>query len=456
MKKLFGTDGVRGLANSELTAGLAFDLGRAGAFVLTKENKAPNILIGCDTRISGDMLEAALTAGMCSVGANVLAAGVIPTPAVAYLVRKYDLDAGVMISASHNPFWDNGIKFFNSEGYKLKDELEAEIEGLICNGLGDLPAPVAKDVGRRSTANHALADYIGFLQSVACGEKGWQTLSGLKIALDCANGAAYQAAPKLFEALGAHIGVINNTPSGVNINENCGSTYMESLIQFVREGGYDIGFAFDGDADRCFAVDESGEIADGDMIMAILGCHLRDKGLLKQNTIVATVMSNLGFFLMAEENGLNIEKTTVGDRYVLEKMLQCGYNFGGEQSGHIIFLDHSTTGDGLLTAIQLASIVKHSSLPMSRLNTKMKKMPQVLENAKINNRHKNKLIEHQTVKKEIAALEQHFAGRGRVLIRPSGTEPVVRVMIEGENFNEISKEARRIRDLFEGLAASFE
>ena len=445
MGKLFGTDGVRGCANTELTPELAFNLGRAGAYVLTKEtNHTPRILIGTDTRISADMLEAALTAGMCSVGAEVLSAGVIPTPAVAYLVRKYNLDAGVVVSASHNPFADNGIKFFSGRGYKLSDALEDEIERVMAEGC-KIDVPVGAAVGFRREAETALDDYIDFLKECMGGQK----LDGLKIAIDCANGATYEAAPLLLFALGADVTVLHNEPDGTNINDNCGSTHMGSLIDYVKANEVDLAFAFDGDGDRCLAVDALGNEIDGDQIMSICGNDLRDRGLLAQDTIVATVMSNLGFFQMGKAHGLNIEQTKVGDRYVLERMLEYGFNFGGEQSGHLIFLDHNTTGDGILTAVMLAAVVKRTGKSLAELNTHMRKLPQVLVGAKVRNDRKNQFRESAVIRREIAALEAKFAGSGRVLIRPSGTEPLVRVMLEGEDIDVLTAEAKRIAKLLE-------
>ena len=446
MGKLFGTDGVRGKANVELTPELAFNLGRAGAYVLTKERAhAPRILLGMDTRISGDMLGAALTAGMCSVGARVISAGIIPTPAIAYLVRKYGLDAGVMISASHNPYADNGIKFFDGNGYKLKDELENEIEGYILNGMADIPRVTDGQIGLCEDADTAISDYVAFLQ----GTVGNMPLAGMKIALDCANGATFEAAPLLFRSLGADVRVIHNTPDGLNINDHCGSTHVESLLAFVKETGADIGFAFDGDGDRLITVDEHGDIVDGDQFMSIVGNHLKQEGKLKNNVIVATVMSNLGFFQMGEKYGITIESTKVGDRYVLERMLKKGHILGGEQSGHIIFLEHNTTGDGILSALQLSAIVKQTGKPLSTLNQYMEVLPQVLINAKVSNDKKHDYLENEEVEAAIKALEKKFEGRGRVLIRPSGTEPTVRVMIEGRDIVEITKEAKALAALLE-------
>ena len=445
MGKLFGTDGVRGIANTELTGELAYNLGRAGAYVLTKEKAhAPRILVGMDTRISGDMLESALVAGMCSVGAHAVLAGVIPTPAVAYLVRKYKFDAGVVISASHNPMEYNGIKFFNSNGYKLRDELENEIEDILLNNMDVLPQPTGSTVGTKSLSEDAIEDYITFLTKSTNVK-----LNGIKVALDCANGASYKAGPIAILNLGASMCIIHNEPDGTNINANCGSTHIDDLKKFVVENGADIGFAFDGDADRCLAVDEKGNLIDGDKILAICGLNMKKKGILKNDTIVGTVMTNLGLNIMAKENGLNMEQTNVGDRYVLERMIEKGYNLGGEQSGHIIFLDHNTTGDGILTAIQLLTVLKESGKKASELASVMEQMPQVLVNARVNNAKKNSYMDVAEIKDAIDALSAKFENEGRVLIRTSGTEPLVRVMIEGKNINVMQQEAEKLAKLIE-------
>lgn len=445
MGKLFGTDGVRGIANTELTGELAYNLGRAGAYVLTKEKAhAPRILVGMDTRISGDMLESALVAGMCSVGAHAVLAGVIPTPAVAYLVRKYKFDAGVVISASHNPMEYNGIKFFNSNGYKLRDELENEIEDILLNNMDVLPQPTGSTVGTKSLSEDAIEDYITFLTKSTNVK-----LNGIKVALDCANGASYKAGPIAILNLGASMCIIHNEPDGTNINANCGSTHIGDLKKFVVENGADIGFAFDGDADRCLAVDEKGNLIDGDKILAICGLNMKKKGILKNDTIVGTVMTNLGLNIMAKENGLNIEQTNVGDRYVLERMIEKDYNLGGEQSGHIIFLDHNTTGDGILTAIQLLTVLKESGKKASELASVMEQMPQVLVNARVNNAKKNSYMDVAEIKDAIDALSAKFENEGRVLIRTSGTEPLVRVMIEGKDINVMQQEAEKLAKLIE-------
>ncbi len=446
MGKLFGTDGVRGLANEELSPELAFNLGKAGAYVLTKmTNHAPKIIVGMDTRLSCDMLEAALCAGMCSVGAQVIAAGVLPTPAIAYLVRKYKLDAGVMISASHNPFFDNGIKFFNQDGYKLADKIELEIEDIIENGLDKLPKPTGEKIGFKTLCPEALSDYEEFLAKTVSGV----SCKGLKIALDCANGATYKSAPDVFNKLGAEVFVLNNNPDGVNINKDCGSTHIEGLQKYVVENKMDIGIAFDGDGDRCLLVDEKGCLVDGDQIMSICANYLKGEGRLKNNTLVATIMSNLGLFIMGEKYDINILKTAVGDRYVLEKMLEEGHILGGEQSGHVIFLEHNTTGDGMLTALQVVSIMIKKNESLAELNSLMEVLPQVLVNAKVGNTKKALYMENETIKSEIERIEAELSKKGRVLIRPSGTEPVIRIMLEGQDRDYLKEEATKLAKLFE-------
>ncbi|GFI61647.1 phosphoglucosamine mutase [Clostridiales bacterium] len=444
MGKLFGTDGVRGVANTELTGRMAYELGRSGAYVLTKEMyHTPKILVGMDTRISGDMLEAALTAGICSVGAHAVLAGIVPTPAVAYLVRKYKLDAGIVISASHNPVEYNGIKFFNSKGYKLRDELEEMIEEIVLSDKDELPTPTGESIGTKSFAEEALDDYIDFVTKTGINFKG------IKVAIDCANGASYKAAPIALLNLGAELCIIHNEPNGNNINLDCGSTHIESLVQLVKENGADIGFAFDGDADRCLAVDENGELIDGDKILAICGLYMKEKGRLPQNTVVGTVMSNLGLSVMGRKNGIKIEQTGVGDRYVIEKMLDGGYTLGGEQSGHIIFKDYNTTGDGIITAIQMLTVLKERNCKASELAKIMDIYPQVLVNAKVKNENKGCYMENPEISKAIEELEKRFEGEGRVLIRPSGTEPMVRVMVEGKDIELITSAAESLAQFIE-------
>lgn len=443
MGKLFGTDGIRGIANKELTAELAFKTGQSGAWVLTKETKKrPRILIGKDTRKSGDMLEAALTAGLCSVGARVIPLGVIPTPAVAYLTRLYGADAGVVISASHNPCEYNGIKFFNRDGYKLSDEIENEIEDYIEGRKVIEDLPTHEKVGYVRASRNAVEDYVSFAISTIDTD-----LEGLKIAIDCANGASYQTAFKALNKLGASVEAIHNTPDGKNINDKCGSTHMDSLAQYVVSIGADIGIAFDGDADRVLAVDENGNLIDGDQIMAVCAKQLMDEGKLEKNTLVATVMSNLGLFIAGEKMGINIPKTKVGDRYVLEEMLDKGYCIGGEQSGHIIFLEHNTTGDGLVSALQFLSVLKKTGKKASELASIVTVLPQVLYNAKVLPEYKNTYMQIPEIAESIKTLEEEFAGEGRVLIRPSGTEPLVRVMIEGKDKEYIDKKAKDLAEL---------
>ena len=442
MSRIFGTDGVRGIANTELTSELAYNLGRAGAFVLTEGTHKPKILVAKDTRISGDMLEAALVAGILSVGAEAVILGVVPTPAVAHLTRKYNADAGVMISASHNPVEYNGIKFFDGRGYKLSDELEDQIQAVIEGNFADVPSPVGGAVGRSYTEETALREYIDYAMGTIKTD-----LKGLRVALDCANGAAYKAAVKAFRALGARVYVINDNPDGNNINENCGSTHMEELMDYVVRKNCDIGFAFDGDADRCLAVDEKGNMINGDFLLTICAKALKAAGKLNDDTLVVTVMSNLGLDIAAKREGINLVKTKVGDRYVLEEMLKENYILGGEQSGHIIFLDHNTTGDGLVTALQIAAILKESGKTFSELAGVMKELPQVLVNAKVPNEKKNIYLEDAEIIEAINAVEAKLNGVGRVLIRPSGTEPLVRVMLEGENQEEINEMANSLVDL---------
>ena len=440
---MFGTDGVRGVAGSELTIELATQLGQAGAYVLTKEQEhQPTIIVGCDTRISGGMLASALMAGICSVGANSLYVGVVPTPAIAYLTRKHKVDAGVVISASHNPMEFNGIKFFNGDGYKLSDALEDEIEALIHSNMDGVTLPTGSGVGRIDYRFDLRDEYVEFMKKCVPVD-----LKGLKIVVDCAEGASYYTSVRTLEDLGANLIPIHITPDGTNINANCGSTHMDELQARVVYEKADLGIAFDGDADRMLAVDENGKMVDGDQLMAICGNYMKEKGTLKKNTIVVTVMTNLGFTLMGEEKGIHVEKTRVGDRYVLENMLQNGYNIGGEQSGHIIFLDDNTTGDGLLSALHLLQVMVETGRKLSDLAAVMEVLPQALVNAKVPNHKKDKFMEYAEIADAIKKVEERFGGEGRVLIRPSGTEPLVRVMIEGKNQKEIDSEAKKLADL---------
>lgn len=442
MGRMFGTDGVRGIANTELTSEIAYGLGRAGAYVLTEGTHKPKILVAKDTRISGDMLEAALVSGILSVGAEAVILGVVPTPAVAHLIREYNADAGIMISASHNPVEYNGIKFFDNKGYKLQDELEDEIQGVIESGFEGVPSPTGHDLGRSSMEIGALDEYTDYALSTIPVD-----LKGLRVALDCANGACYKAAVKAFRQLGAEVYVINDNPDGTNINENCGSTHPEELQDYVVRKKCDLGFAFDGDADRCLAVDEKGNLINGDFILMLCAKHLKDLGKLKDDTLVVTVMSNLGLDIACKKENIKTIKTKVGDRYVLEEMVKDGYILGGEQSGHIIFLDYNTTGDGLVTALQVAAIRKRSGKTLSELAGIMKELPQVLVNAKVPNEKKNIYLEDEEIINEIKKIEEALHGAGRVLIRPSGTEPLVRVMLEGEDQEEIDKMAHGLADL---------
>ena len=442
MSRMFGTDGVRGIANTELTAELAYKLGRAGAYVLTEGTHKPKILVAKDTRISGDMLEAALVAGILSVGAEAIVIGVIPTPAVAHLTRQYGADAGVMISASHNPVEYNGIKFFNNNGYKLSDQLEDEIQKVIESDFDGVPNPTGTALGREKVEISALDDYIEFAKNTISID-----LKGMKIALDCANGAAYKAAVEAFRDLGAEVYVINDNPDGTNINENCGSTHPEELMDYVVKKGCDVGFAFDGDADRCLAVDEKGNLINGDFILTLCAKYLKENNQLNDDTLVVTVMSNLGLDIACKNLGIKTLKTKVGDRYVLEEMVNNNYVLGGEQSGHIIFLNHNTTGDGLVTALQVSAIIKQSNESLSSLCSIMRELPQVLVNAKVPNDKKDIYLKDAEIIAEIERMEKLMDGKGRVLIRPSGTEPLVRVMLEGENQEEIDKLAHNLADM---------
>ncbi len=447
MARMFGTDGVRGVANEELTPLLAMQLGQAGAYVLTRENKhKPTIMVGCDTRISGDMLANALMAGICSVGANAVYVGVIPTPAIAYLTKKYKVEAGVVISASHNPMEFNGIKFFDGNGYKLPDALEDEIEELIKSGMKGVEFPTGSSIGKIKNRKDAREEYINHaVQAVPV------DLSGMKIVVDCAEGAAHYTSVEALRQLGATVVPIHNMPDGTNINSNCGSTHMGELQAKVVFEKAQVGLAFDGDADRLQVVDELGNVVDGDQIMAVVGAHMRNMGKLKKNTIVATVMSNLGLFLFGEKEKIHIEKTKVGDRYVLERMREIGASLGGEQSGHIIFLDENTTGDGLLSALHVLEVMVVTGKPLSELTKVMTVMPQALVNAKVPNHRKDHFREYPEIADAIEKLEKEFAGEGRVLIRPSGTEPKVRVMIEGKDKEQIDVEAHKLAELIQNL-----
>lgn len=444
MGKLFGTDGVRGIANIDLTNELAMKIGAAAATVLlnSSHNNKPTVLIGKDTRASGDMLEAALTAGLCSVGCNVLSIGIVPTPAVAYLVGLYQCEAGIMISASHNPCEYNGIKIFQKTGYKLDDAIEDKIEELIFNNSNEIITKKGGDVGKRQVSKTAVKDYISHIISTTDAR-----FDGLSIAIDCANGSASVCAEKIFSTLGAKCHMLFCAPDGTNINDNCGSTHPQKLMQVVKDNHFDLGLAFDGDADRLLAVDENGELVDGDKIIAICASRMKQEGKLKNNTAVVTVMSNLGFFKFCNENGIDCAKTAVGDRYVLEKMLKDGYNIGGEQSGHVIFLDYASTGDGELTGVQLLEAVVKSKKRLSEMAQIMSVYPQVLINVQVSPEGKKKYNNDEYIIAATQKAEMELMGDGRVLVRVSGTEPLVRVMLEGKDINHIQKLGEEIAEV---------
>lgn len=443
MGKLFGTDGIRGLANKDLSPELAFKVGRAGAYVLGKNQKG-KIILARDTRASGDMLEAALVAGITSMGLDVVSFGILPTPGLAYLTRKLGAIAGIVISASHNPGGDNGIKFFSSQGLKLPDEIEDEIEKIIKNIERVENRPIGNNVGRFYREENGGDLYKEFLKSTIDLD-----LSGMKVVMDCGHGALYKIGPEIIRELNGDLIVLNDSPDGMNINHACGST-NPSLVQeaVIREKAH-IGISFDGDGDRIIAVDNKGRIVDGDHILAICGTYLKERDALSNNTIVGTVMTNIGLDIYLKEKGINIVKTDVGDRYVLEEMLRSGYVLGGEQSGHIIFLDHNTTGDGLATGLHLLKVMKYYGKDLSELNSIMTSYPQVLENARVKNDLKYRYLENQEIKEEIERVEKLFQGEGRLLIRPSGTEPLVRVMIEGKDEKKISTIAKDLKDFIE-------
>ena len=438
---LFGTDGVRGIANTEITCELAMKIGRAAAVVLSEntDGKKLKVLIGTDTRKSAHMLSAAISAGFCSVGCDVLLLGVVPTPAVAFLVREYGCDAGVMISASHNTSEYNGIKIFRRDGYKLPDETEDRIEAIISDNAATFSLKTGGDVGKITIAENAADDYIRHVASTACAR-----YDGMKIAVDCANGSASSTAEKLFTRLGAGCSVINNKPDGININDRCGSTHIEGLQQYVRENGFDIGLAFDGDADRLLCVDGEGNTVDGDKIIAVCAKAMKAQQKLDGNTVVVTVMSNMGLLRDLESNSINYECTAVGDRYVLERMLEEGYSLGGEQSGHVIFTRFATTGDGQLTAVQLLDIIKTTGKTLKELTEETKIYPQVLINVEVSPQGKLRLNGDEYVEAAVKDAERQLAGDGRVLVRASGTEPLVRIMIEGSNSRKIQRLGQQI------------
>ena len=444
MGRLFGTDGVRGIANEKLTCELALEIGRAAAMVLSDNSRRrPIFVVGMDTRISSGMLSGALTAGLCSVGADVYQLGVVPTPAVAYLVGKYKADAGVMISASHNSYEFNGIKIFSGDGYKLPDDLEEQIESIILDQSAAPTLGLGNDVGmvvdKQATA---VKDYIDHLKSTIP-----NALTGVKLAVDCANGASAMTARRLFAELGAECTVLFDSPDGRNINDACGSTHMEALAKYVRENGLEIGIAFDGDADRCLAVDGEGNVVDGDFIMAILALDMLKRGKLEKSTVVGTIMTNMGFSRFCEENGIRFIATKVGDRYVLEEMLMQEYSFGGEQSGHVIFRDFATTGDGQLTAIQLLCLLKREGVTLAEAAKIMRRYPQVMINVKVSHEGKMRFYLDSEVKAAIEWGKSTLGKDGRVVVRVSGTEPVIRVMAEGLDSEKIESVAGHIAEV---------
>ncbi|MBP1560331.1 MAG: phosphoglucosamine mutase [Oscillospiraceae bacterium] len=445
MGRLFGTDGARGVAVTELTCETAMQIGRAAAMVLTrKSNHKPKIIIGKDTRISSDVLEAALIAGICSMGADAVILGVVPTPAVAFLVKKREADAGVMISASHNSMEFNGIKLFSGMGYKLSDDIEEEIERLVLDAPEEITNAMTggANIGKISYDKNAEWDYIRYIMKTIDHD-----LSGVRVAIDCANGSASTTAERLFGGLGATVFLFNSTPNGTNINDKCGSTHMEAISKYVVENKCHIGVSFDGDADRCLAVDENGTLLDGDKLIAIFARDMRDKGTLKKNTAVVTVLTNLGFTHFAKNNNINMITTKVGDRYIMEQMLAGGYNLGGEQSGHIIFHDFATTGDGQLTAVQLLSILKRQERKASELGSMMERYPQVMLNVKITPKWKEAWKNDAEIEKAITENQKKLGSSGRILVRESGTEPLIRVMIEGKRFDLINNMAVEIADI---------
>lgn len=442
MGRLFGTDGVRGIANKELTPELAMNLGRAAATVLAvNSRRRPLFVVGMDTRISSEMLSNAITAGLCSVGADVLILGVVPTPAVAYLIGKYKADAGIMISASHNSAEFNGIKMFSGDGYKLPDVLEEQIEEIVLNEIKSSEALIGGDVGKVTYMNSAIKDYVDHLKSTVP-----NSLDGLKIAVDCANGSASVVAEELMKQLGADATILYDKPDGININEGCGSTHIENLSKYVVENKMDLGVAFDGDADRCLCVDENGELIDGDQVMAICSLDMKERGRLAKNTVIGTILTNLGFIKYCEANGINFIATKVGDKFVLEEMLLEEYNFGGEQSGHVIFRDFATTGDGELTAIQLLSLVKRSGKKLSELSKVMKKYPQISINVNVTNDGKVKFYTNTAVKESIETAKEELGDKGRIVVRPSGTEPKIRVMVECNDEELMNKVANEVAE----------
>lgn len=444
MKKLFGTDGIRGVANREpMTAEIAFQLGRAGAY-LFKDKVSPKILIGKDTRVSGDMIEAALMAGICSIGVDVLRVGIMPTPAIAYLTRVFRANCGIVISASHNPFDNNGIKYFQSDGFKFSDLEEEEIERIYFESCAKDEWPTGKDIGKVTELSEVTEKYLDYIKSTIPSNFYFQ---GYKIVVDCANGASFVVAPRFLAELGAKVISINDKPNGVNINLNCGSTHSTSLKNEVLRHQADLGFAYDGDADRVIAIDEKGNIIDGDQIMAICALNLLQKGKLPNKIVVTTLMSNLGFDQVIEQAGGKVIRTNIGDRYVLEMMKKVNAVLGGEQSGHIIFLQHSTTGDGLLTSLQLLKVLQEEETSLSHLASMMKKYPQIILNFRVKN--KNLFYKCINVKQAIKRAEKELADKGRIFVRPSGTEPLIRILLEGENREELEIISQDLREVIE-------
>ena len=450
MRKYFGTDGIRRIANTELSPELVYKVAKAGAYVLSKHtNHAPTILIGRDTRISGTLIESAMTAGFLSYGANVKILDVMPTPAVAYLTKRFKADASVVISASHNTYEFNGVKYFSNKGMKIPDELEEEIEEIMDSGKIDELTAVNEKIGVSEIRTDLLDEYVYFFRKNFEEELEQFDKENFVVAVDTANGATSVVADKIFKVLGINHIIINDKPNGININDSCGSTHLEGLKKFVVDNKCNLGIAYDGDGDRCLAVDENGNEIDGDKILAILSNSFKNKGLLKKDTVVATVMSNLGLNKYAQNNGINLVQTKVGDRYVLEEMLKDGFNLGGEQSGHVILLDYNPTGDGILTSLMLIKSILEEGKKASELGETVKLYPQVLINSKVNANKKYDYDKDKDIKNAIEKLEKEFAGNGRVLIRPSGTEPLVRVMIEGEDQEYITKKAKEIAKLIE-------
>ena len=450
MGKYFETDGIRRIANTELTPELVYKVAKAGAYVLAKHSDhSPTILIGRDTRISGSLIESAMTAGFLSYGANVKQLGVLPTPAVAYLTRKLKADASVVISASHNTYEFNGVKYFSNEGTKIPDNIEEEIEEVMDSGKLDELTACNDKIGISENAEELVDEYVYFFRKTFEEIIEKYNTDDFKVVIDTANGATYEIAEKVFSKLKINHKIINNAPNGININKNCGSTHLEMLKKYVVENGYSLGIAYDGDGDRCLAVDEKGNEIDGDKLLAIISQSLKRKGKLQKDTIVATVMSNLGLNKYARDNGMELLQTKVGDRYVLEEMLKDGYNLGGEQSGHVILLDYNPTGDGILTSLMLITAMLEENAKASELASIVKLYPQILINAKVDSSKKYDYEKDEEIKEAIEKLEREFAGNGRVLIRPSGTEPLVRVMIEGEDQEYITKKAQEIADLIE-------